>query len=68
LSSVTSPKIEQSIRRYFERRQEGCMVPERYEPSNDLAIIVPEMHLDNPTGGFVEINLTELAQWVADQR
>jgi len=48
-------KIEQSIRRYFERRQEGCAVPERYESSNDLAIIVPEMRFDCPTGGFVEI-------------
>jgi hypothetical protein len=61
-------RVEESIRRYFVRRQEGCMVPERYPPSNDLAIIVPEVRFDNPTGGYVEINLTELARWVADRR
>jgi hypothetical protein len=44
------------------------MVPERYAPGNDLAIIVPEVRFDNPTGGYVEINLTELARWIADQR
>jgi len=60
-------KIEQSIRSYFEHRQEGCMVPERYAPGNDLAIIVPETKFDCPTGGFVEINLTELARWIADR-
>jgi len=44
------------------------MTPERYAPGNDLAIVVPETKFDCATGGFVEINLSELARWIAGQR